>query len=423
MKARLIVLGLLLIAAIAVAVGALPIPPEPPAKTRTTTPPVALTKSTTTQPTGAGAARQTRSATTLREQISRPSFVNACASLVKDIDDLRVKLSAVDEADEAGLEEALQNALVETVFGTFDTDPVKLTKLSASDDPEHLLLAAVQIRKQDDPEAQKQADQDLAELSKRIADLGGSNPTFAFTAFQLCSRVTEAERRCDLPRLRDLALDVDGDNSQVWAQIALNLHTAGKTDDALKALRRAATAPSTNDHYVEQYEMLVRAFTALDDPPLNERIIEAVRLALIARSDGEAIRRLCAQQVVDDPRWADPCLGYGQHLQTRSVTQFGKMLGHFLETSVHDALGKSETAEVLRKAWYAEQSKAVDNVNREYLALVRYDPGLFALLLDQMAVYGEAAAHSRVSEALTAFAQHNPELNCIPDVVAFYENL
>ncbi|MEO1420333.1 MAG: hypothetical protein AAFU66_05200 [Pseudomonadota bacterium] len=254
MKARLIVLGLLLIAAIAVAVGALPRLPEPPPKIRTTTPPVALTKSTTTQPTGTGAARQTRSATTLREQISRPSFVNACASLVKDIDDLRVELSAVDEADETGLEEALQDALVKAVFGTFDPDPLKLTKLSASDDPEHLLLAAVQIRKQDDPKAQKQADQDLAELSKRIADLGGSNPTFEFTAFQLCSRVTEAERRCDLPRLRDLVLDVDGDNSQVWAQIALNLHTAGKTDDALKALRRAATAPSTNDHYVEQYE-------------------------------------------------------------------------------------------------------------------------------------------------------------------------
>ncbi|MEL6215981.1 MAG: hypothetical protein AAFQ99_09915 [Pseudomonadota bacterium] len=94
-----------------------------------------------------------------------------------------------------------------------------------------------------------------------------------------------------------------------------------------------------------------------------------------------------------------------------------------METSVHDALGKSETAEVLRKAWYAEQSKAVNNVNREYLALVRYDPGLFALLLDQMAVHGEAAAHSRLSEALAAFAQHNPELNCIPDVVAFYEDL
>ncbi len=353
--------------------------------------------------------------------ISRPSFVNACHNLTRHLTaEIEAwELEQAEEDDRALTQHEFDKALSEALFDEQIRTNSVADELERASDPEILLYAALQITTSGQPEQVEANLHRRATIAQKAVSSDTRNPTLVFAAFQLCSQA-QSETACNLDYLTKLVTEVDGDNTQVWSQIALNRHRAGDLGGALEALDKAASSQSFNNHLSDTARVLLRAMPSAEVTSFPESSEKAIHLAQGVRLQALEVASMCQAQSRSDA-WANACLDYGAHVSSQDPGPI--KYGRLIQLYVHEAQGNKQAVEALEAQHLTDNRKdweRLEAIEHDYQFLALADPYLFDTYLRFLDTYGDPLAALYASNAIHEFAMANPELDCIAKMKAEY---
>ncbi len=278
------------------------------------------------------------------------------------------------------------------------------SSLLASGDPEHLLAAAL-MRRWSDPQAA------LAQLEKLVA-LESNSPLSAWTALIICGQ--RAQLACDFGALEQEAIRADSKNGAMWVQL-VGLRLEDSNDEqAIEAMRQAISAPKFDSYYFEQIMMIERALAATSDLSLAERVITGIGFAAATPMGMNALARKC-----DDEQtgvWLELCDQLGERMRVDGSDIMTQMLGSAVQGHALANRGDSRGLQELElKKTEIRRTMGSAASNAEWFNLMTNDERVLREYLQNMDVFGEAAAMKRLSSeaerlrALSGYDQCNFE--------------
>lgn len=262
-----------------------------------------------------------------------------------------------------------------------------VVSLQGSAAPAHWLAASIMLASEK-PEVAMQ-------LLQKLVTIDSTSALAAWLMLSLCDqRNIDA---CQSTGIEDTAIQADGDNGLMWAQIANRRLATGREAEARVAMQRAVLARRFDAYFGEQTAVLERAFAAVTGWSYPERIVYTTGSATSNSSSLVKIRDYCRR--TDTAEWVTLCDQLGERIFVEGGESAVRLLGIEMRQAVLESRGDDDTQAALNRDH--EDLKALQ-------ATLFDDPGELNLLLNDESVmrefintisaYGESEAALRLQE-------------------------
>lgn len=256
-------------------------------------------------------------------------------------------------------------------------------RLADSDNPEHLLMAALFGTDRDSAER--------IDAIRRALIAAPDHPLIAWNFQAACSRLPEVPV-CTDQNIEDLTIKVDSSNGQTWARIAGLRMKRGDLPGALEALKNATVAPEFNDYWLDHVELFERGLAAAGNPTYRARTAQAIGMAVAMASVDGQILDACRNEAVKSVNWLQQCLRYAERLEHSANTLLASSIGLSLQSSMYSISGDKEKQAatdsrqdklrgIMRSGWFRDGQ----------VVLIR-DESVFAEYMAEWSTYGEVRA-------------------------------
>lgn len=209
-----------------------------------------------------------------------------------------------------------------------------LRVLSASTDPEHLLVAALSGWSNDEDRA--------LSLLGEAAARDPRHPLIAAQILTLCTDVDSCIHA--RPELERNLIAADKGNVVAWAQVTLSRLQRNDERGALAALREAAAAAGLEDYFPDYIMLFDRGLAAASDLEPFDRMVAAVGHAAANATTAYLITRDCERRA-PLPEWRDACLRLGERFEHDSRTIVAQAIGIRLQAYMYEVEGDTRAAE------------------------------------------------------------------------------
>jgi hypothetical protein len=270
--------------------------------------------------------------------------------------------------------------------------------LLVSRDAEHLAAAALLSRN-----ARERVD----DITRALAT-GRQNVVIAWTAVQICAAAGDVS--CPAQEWEEQLLKLDGQNSEVWIQVAARRLEGGDVRGALDAVQRAASAPASNAYWPDTVELLERGLAAAGGYSFSERTAIAFAVAAANQPDYASYLSLCKAQSEANRAWADACLHYGQVAEVQRRTVLGQTSARTLQIAILEVVADEESIAQVRAR--GRQTVVTTAERRRADALIVSGPRPFARYLAKLRESGESAAVAFMLEDAASLAAPPPTAQC-----------
>jgi hypothetical protein len=285
-------------------------------------------------------------------------------------------------------------------------------RLLVSDDPEHLLTAALlegDIRNQ-------------VRMTGRLFATSSDDVLIVWHSLQICSDVAPPTPACPTEKLEQHLLSLDADNSEVWAKVAANRHSRGEQDKALKALRKAAGATTSRVHWVDTIELVQRAVAFAGDFSFAASVQYGFGIAGSNLPTYGPIVGMCSTSSSISDEWARACLAYGELLEGQAETAIGVAVGLDIQslalTALNDAVRLTEIKGRSALALEEKRSNALDPaviaMGSAGEAMLMLSPTAFASYLADIRQHGEVGAQALSEQQVLGFIKRTGLDECAP---------
>ena len=221
------------------------------------------------------------------------------------------------------------------------------------------------------------------------------DPLLVADALRIC---TAADKELDCPSTAWEAhlIAADGQNSQTWMRIAVNRHRAGDPAGALEALRFAATAAETRDHWPYQIELIEAGITASSDFSFPESAMLAIQFAAQNPPEYNDVIQMCQAESTGSSEWAYQCLTYGKLIEVQGKTAMGIINGIYLQHIAYVGLGDLSLASAAKARMRIRSQQWQHLFGEENVAAIQdhmfSSPQVFSTYLESIRNEGEYAA-------------------------------
>lgn len=267
--------------------------------------------------------------------------------------------------------------------------------LSASADPEHLLVSAMLGHERGSPQSVLAYQRALAE--------DPDHPLILWMFLGACSR-HPASKPCARGEIERRAIAVEGRNGALWARIAGYRSQAGDFDGALSALQEATTAPEFNDHWFDLLRIVERGFAASTSQSFTARMFAAFGVAA-TMVDGR-LSSVCRDRAIAAAEWQHACLGYGKRLEQDSRTLIYNAIGLGLQSAMYEIAGDSRAQALVEEKRVALRDYLYPDVTHS--ALVENDERVLGDYLTMFETHGERAAMEYLKEEVALRRNASP---------------
>lgn len=271
--------------------------------------------------------------------------------------------------------------------------------LLVSRDAEHLAAAALLSRN-----ARERVD----DITRALAT-GRQNAVIAWTAVQICAAAGDAVP-CPAQEWEEQLLKLDGQNSEVWIQVAARRLDRGDARGALDAVQRAAAAPASNAYWPDTVELLERGLAAAGGYSFPERAAIAFAVAAANQPDYAGYLSFCKAQSQVNRAWADACLHYGEVAEVQRKTVLGQTSARTLQIAVLEVVADEESVAEVRAR--GRQTFVTTDERRRADALIVSGPRPFARYLAKLRESGESAAIAFMLEEAASLSAPPPTAEC-----------
>ncbi len=262
-----------------------------------------------------------------------------------------------------------------------------IVSLQGSAAPDHWLAASILLAGEQ-PETAMQ-------LLQKLVSIDSTSALAAWLTLSLCNqRNIDA---CKSSGIEDGAIQADGDNGLMWAQIASRRLASGREAEARDAMQRAILAQGFDAYVGEQTEVLERAFSAVTGWSYSERILYTSGSTSSNPSSLVDIREYCRQTRAAE--WVTLCDQLGERIFVEGGEASARLLGIEMRQAVLESRGDAETLAALNR----------DHQDLKALQSSLFnDPGALNLLLNDelvmrefistISTHGESEAALRLQE-------------------------
>ncbi|WP_405227860.1 tetratricopeptide repeat protein [Lentisalinibacter sediminis] len=206
-------------------------------------------------------------------------------------------------------------------------------------------------------------------------------------------------RVCEEQGIVERAAAADGSNGQMWGAIAGYHASRGDEEDALEALRRAASAGEHREYLIDFIGVIERALAAVaSDQSYGQRVMEAMGWSASFSSPWLAAYYQCRDRVADDLLWRNSCRDFALRLEAGSRTLMGRGLGIGMQAMIAEGIGDEETLAAVN-----DRREALDTWREEHLTtdgeiVLTRDERVLRRYIDEWRSHGEIAAIAYVRE-------------------------
>lgn len=289
---------------------------------------------------------------------------------------------ACDLSQEAGTDELIPEDVQESL-DSWDRQRIEITaSLAHSENPEHLLMAAL---------LGSGGEEKLGfSAMERALAADPDNPLTLWNFLASCSLHPEATVCAD-GSIEKRAILADGGNGQLWGEIAGYRLERGDTEGAYDALTSANTAPQFNGYFIEHVEMFERGLAATTNEPYLERMVRAIGFAAALVSKFYPVLQGCKEQAVESAVWRQACLEYGERLEIDGGSFLSTMFGTSLQKKMYEISGN--TAKIAEAdSRYQLIMDMVQSINSQDGFVLLFDERILADYTKEWASYGEFRA-------------------------------
>lgn len=254
--------------------------------------------------------------------------------------------------------------------------------LMQSEDPGHLLMVALLGSAGEEKLGFSAMERALA------ADPDNSLTLWSFLAS--CSLHPEAAVCLD-GSIEKRAILADGNNGQLWGEIAGYRFERGDTAGAYDALTKANTAPQFNRYFIEYVELFERGLAASTDASYLERSIAASGIAAALVSKISPVLQGCKRQAAESAEWRQTCLEYGKRLENDGRSVLSTMFGTSLQKSMYEISG--DTTKIAEADFrYQLIMDTVASINSQGGFVLLFDEQVSADYMKEWSAHGEFRA-------------------------------
>lgn len=308
--------------------------------------------------------------------------------------------TATESADKVWTQEEIQAQI-----DSFNDQKQALSEnLSASSSAEHLHVAAIL---EDDPASR-------FELIQTAILRSPSDPFLVWGAVRICSETTET-MQCPLRDWERLLIAVDGQNSESWIRVAANRYAASEFDEALEAMRHAATGAVSRAYWTEMIEMIERGFAAGSDFGFPERAEMAFGVAASMLPRYGDYVKMCEERSAQSVDWGYACLAYGELVESQGKTEIGAAIARSIQRLALEGLGEVEKAEEVQRRIEARRQERLRSINDYDPAIERLifsNPTLLSAYLAAIRSVGEETARKKITIEVERLIERQPALSC-----------
>lgn len=294
----------------------------------------------------------------------------------------RARVFACDRSSEEG-DYVLTPEDVQKSLDSWDRLRVQVAQsLTHSENPEHLLLVALFGSGGEEKLSLSAMERALA------ADPDNSLTLWSFLAS--CSLHPEAAVCAD-GSIEKRAILADGNNGQLWGEIAGYRFERGDTAGAYDALTKANTAPQFNSYFIEYVELVERGLAASTDASYLERSIAASGIAAALVSKISPVLQGCKQQAAESAEWRQTCLEYGKRLENDGRSVWSTMFGTSLQKKMYEISG--DTTKIAEANFrYQLIMDTVASINSQDGFVLLFDEQVSADYMKEWSAHGEFRA-------------------------------
>ena len=277
--------------------------------------------------------------------------------------------------------------------------------LAASQDPEHLLSAALF----------GQDGRFLISAMRDAVDLNPKDSRYRWHLLQACLS-DHYQGDCDIEAIEAEAIRIGGGSAHIWTAIAAGHARNDETREATVALRNAIGAPEYRDYRVEDILMLERSLSAASELSYFDRMGHAFDAVDRVASIGSDLYETCQQRVQAPGELAAYCIQLAERIESSNTTVEDASFAIIIQKLAYEALGNiDKLAEVEARQQRLNQRIQEERENEGIV--LRTNSHVFEGYVAAWSARGEIAAMNfleQETERLLANADYDPCL-LIPD--------
>ncbi len=291
-----------------------------------------------------------------------------------------------------------------------------INTLSASSDAEHHLAALQILQAEGSGTVEGDEDSSLPQVDHLALALQADpmNPLVLFNAANACLE-PDLYSICTDANLQANMRSVLGSNGEYWAQESARLYLMEDHDGALDALRRAASAPTFDNYFIENVRMHQRALSLVPDMGPIERSLGGYALSMMTVQNTSRGLAGCFFEV-EDPSWFDTCTAVANRYASESPTVIQRGLGMQMLARLYEEGGQIEAAELERQR-AAELTESFWIEDDDMIAVLVTDERVLSLYLQELEAGDELNAVQYLREEIERLKQ-DPTYTPCPDEAA-----
>ncbi len=205
--------------------------------------------------------------------------------------------------------------------------------LSVSEDPEHILMAALFG-------TDRNSESRIDAMTKAM-QAAPDDRLIIWNFLDSCAALPNAAI-CRDQYVENRAIEVDGNNGQLWARISGFRFKRGEVNAALDALRKASTAPDFKEYWIEHVGLFVRGLAAANSAPYRDRIVQAIGMAAAMVSDINLVIDACDTNAVESAEWLHSCVQFGERMELDGHTFLSKSVGLRIQQKMYSISGDKD---------------------------------------------------------------------------------
>jgi len=264
--------------------------------------------------------------------------------------------------------------------------------LADSEDPEHVLFAALMTR-----------DRDAASFVptlERAARMAPENPLIGWHYVEHCVGKRH-ECSASAEQVERQAMAAEPGNGALLGLIAAKRWDRADKRGSLAALEAAAAAAYYDDHWIEGVMLIERAIRVVPAPGSRSSVVAAMDIAAALPSSVNLLVNACGVEGRDSVGWVEACTAFGYRLEREAIAFNARMLGLSMQLLAAENGPDTGAARTLAERQATEMAKFMDLAgDRNVSAAMELDESLARRFLDLAAVHGELGALERIRAEL-----------------------
>jgi len=265
--------------------------------------------------------------------------------------------------------------------------------LLASAQPEYVLAGHLLIRPESPASVTAPPDKSpWRELTRHA--IASRSPLLAWHALREC---VTSQQPCLSESQEQSLLDIDRQNSESWALVAILRHRRGDESGALTAMQGAASSPTSTYYWTETLGLIEQALASHSPMSYRDRVLSVFGVgAAMAIPPLANISRICRKGAATTRDWGEACYTLGVLQGMKNETEIARMFSYNLREQTLQAMGDVDGAAAVLE----ERAKATFDMGSSDLktsmwtmqsALIESDPARFQAYLAAVRRFGEEA--------------------------------